>query len=118
MKKIIIANKIIKHESFLSKGTGLMFHKKIKSEAHVFSFREPKKILITMFFVFFPIDIIFIKNYEVVEIKKSLKPFTFYKSKKRADTFIELPEGTIKKKNISLKNKIFPDKKKLILEKT
>ena len=46
-----------------------------------------------MFFVFFPIDVLFLdKNKMIVETKKDFKPFTFYKSKEKAQYVVELVE--------------------------
>lgn len=50
-----------------------------------------------MFFVFFPIDVLFAnKEKKIVEIKENFKPFTFYNPKKKAKYVIELPQNTIK----------------------
>ncbi len=104
VKKIATKTKIRKN--IFSKATGLMFHKKIKDEAHIFKFKKPKIQTLTMFFVFFKIDVIFTKENKIVEIKENFKPFTNYKTKTKADTFIELPEKTIKRNNIKIGNKI------------
>lgn len=49
-----------------------------------------------MFFVFYPIDVIFLDSeMKIVEIKENFKPFTIYKPKKKARYVIELPKGTI-----------------------
>ena len=46
-----------------------------------------------MFFVFYPIDILFLnKNKEIVEIKQNLKPFAFYTPKSKAKYIIEMPK--------------------------
>lgn len=83
--------------SFWKKGTGLMFRKPGKHFAYIFPFSSPRLLNITMAFVFFPIDIIFIKNSKIVEIVRNVRPFSYYAPKKLADTFIEFPKGTIKK---------------------
>jgi uncharacterized membrane protein (UPF0127 family) len=50
-----------------------------------------------MFFVFFPIDLIFLDGeMKVIEIKENFFPFTLYYSKNKASYVIELPAGTIK----------------------
>lgn len=50
-----------------------------------------------MFFVFFPIDVLFLnKDKEIVDLKQRLKPFTFYTSKKPAKYVLEMPLGSIK----------------------
>lgn len=106
---IITVNKVIHRRSIWSRGTGLMFHKEIFDEAHVFYFNKPFKIALTMFFVFFPIDVLFIKNNKIVEMKENFMPFTNYTSKKEADIFIELPSGFIKKNKIYINQKISID---------
>jgi len=47
-----------------------------------------------MWFVFFPIDVLFLnKNKKIIEIKKDFRPFRFYTTKKKARYAIELPKG-------------------------
>ncbi len=108
-KKKLITKKVVHRKNIFSKGTGLMFHSKIKDEVHIFHFKKPFKIPLTMIFVFFTIDVVFLKNMKVVETKKDFKPFTNYKSKKEADMFIELPRGYIEKKNITKGTKLHLD---------
>ena len=105
-KKKLITKKVVKRTSLLSKATGLMFHKRILDEAHIFYFNKSFRISLTMFFVFFPIDVVFLKNDRVVEIKECFLPFTNYKSSSDANIFIELPRGFIKSKGISLNSQI------------
>ena len=99
-KKVLVTHKVIHRRNLFSKGFGLMFHKRIKNEAHVFYFDKSFRIPLTMFFVFFPIDVVFLRDMVVVEIKKDFLPFTNYKSSVPADMFIELPKGFINKKKI------------------
>ena len=108
-KKVLLTKKVVHHKNIFSKGTGLMFHKKIVDEAHIFHFKKPQKISLTMFFVFFPIDVIFLKENKVIEVKENFKPFTNYKSYAEADVFIELPKGFIDKKKIVTGTKIIFD---------
>ena len=105
-KEKLITKKTIHRKNILQKGTGLMFHKTIKDEAHIFYLNKEQRIHITMIFVFFPIDIIFMKKNKITEIKENLKPFTNYKSKNKADMFIELPKGHIKKYEIKTNQEI------------
>ena len=101
-----IFEKTIHRKNVFSKGTGLMLHKKITNEAHIFHFKKPRKTIITMFLVFFAIDIIFIdKNKKIIEIKENLKPFGNYNPKTKTQYVIELPLLTIKKYNIKIKEK-------------
>lgn len=108
-KKKIIAKKIIKRTNIFQKGTGLMFHKKITNEAHIFYFKRAQTLKLTMIFVFFPIDVLFLKKGKIVDLKENFKPFTNYTSKVKADTFIELPKSFIKKHNLKIKQTIIID---------
>jgi uncharacterized membrane protein (UPF0127 family) len=106
-KKVKLANSIHIRNSFVGKGTGLMFHRKIKDSAYIFPFESERKIAITMMFVFFSIDILFLnKENKIVEIKKCLKPFSNYIPKKKAMYVVELPEGHVDKFKIKLNEKI------------
>ena len=56
-----------------------------------------------MFFVFFPIDVLFLdKNKKIIEIKKNLRPFSFYYSKNKAKYVAELTE----KNDYKIRNKL------------
>ncbi|MCF7866265.1 DUF192 domain-containing protein [Candidatus Woesearchaeota archaeon] len=103
--KEIITKKVVIRRNVFSQGTGLMFHKKIFDEAHIFPFKIEKIIPITNWFVFFPIDLVFLnKNFEIVELKNDFKPFTNYFPKNAASVVVELPCGFIKKFNLKLKD--------------
>jgi uncharacterized membrane protein (UPF0127 family) len=106
-KKTILVNnsKIIKSD--LRKAIGLMFSRKLKDNALVFVFNYESLIPLHMFFVFYPIDVLFLdKNRKVVDIKENFKPFTLYTNKKQAKYVIELPKGTINKTRTSIGDKI------------
>jgi len=106
-KKIQIAKKVVFRKNTFSQGIGLMFHKKIVDEAHIFIFDKERNIPVTMFFVFFSIDILFLdKNKKVVELKENFKPFTNYYPKNLAKYLIELPAGTIKQHKLSVKEQL------------
>jgi uncharacterized protein len=102
----IIARKVIHCRGFLSKSIGLMFSKRTKDKALVFYFNKPQNVPLHMFFVFYPIDVVYLKNNKVVEIKQNFRPFTAYNPSKLADIVIELPEGTIKRTKTSIGDKI------------
>ena len=90
----------------LSKFIGLMLSKNEKKTL-VFEFAEEQNIALHMFFVFYPIDVIFLdKNKAVVDKKENFLPFTFYTSKKMAVYAIELPIGTIKKSKTAINDNI------------
>ncbi len=92
--------KVIRCESFFSKAKGLMFSKKLKDSCLLFIFDKERKISLHMFFVFFPIDVIFLnEKKEIVDIKRNFMPFTLYTSKKPAKYVLEMPVNSIKKIN-------------------
>ncbi len=69
----------------------------------IFIFKKEKIVPLHMFFVIFPIDVLFInKNKKVVDLKESFRPFTFYTPKAKAKYVVELPKGTIKKSKTKL----------------
>ena len=69
--------------------------------------KKEKREIIDMFFVFYPIDLIFLnKDKKVVELKNNLKPFAIYNPKNNAKYILELKNGFIKKHKIKLNDKI------------
>ncbi len=79
--------------SFFRKATGLMFRFPKGPFVYYFPFSSPRKIAITMWFVFFPIDVVFVDKKGVIVEKVSLRPFTFYRSSVQAFGFYEVPLG-------------------------
>ena len=60
-----------------------------------------------MFFVFYPIDVLFLdQNRVVIEIKENFAPFSFYNPKNKSKYVIELPKNIIKETNTQLGDKI------------
>ena len=105
-KRIIITKKSVFVDDIFSKFIGLMFSKK-QDRGLIFRFNKEKIISLHMFFVFYPIDVLFLdKNKFVVDKKENFKPFTFYKSKRKAMYAIELPNETIRKTKTRLGDKI------------
>jgi len=101
---VICKNKKILISPF-SKTIGLMFSKKIIDIGYIFVFNKPRRIDLHMFFVFFPIDILFLdKHKKVIELKERFKPFSMYYSKNKAKYVIELPADTIKTSEITVNN--------------
>ena len=103
-KTVLAKNKKILINIF-AKAKGLMFSKKLIDTGYIFIFSKPRRIDLHMFFVFYPIDILFLdESKKVIEIKENLKPFTFYISKNKAKYVVELPQETIKKSKTKLKD--------------
>ncbi|MBU4245450.1 DUF192 domain-containing protein [archaeon] len=109
-KNHLISNKVVFANTTYQKFRGLMFkNKKEVDYALVFDFNKALKdsAAIHMFFVFFPIDVVYLRDSKVVDIHRAVKPFTAYLApKKHADTLIELPQGTIWKSGISIGDEI------------
>lgn len=99
---VVLSRQVTLCRSLWKKATGLMFHKKKEDFAYVFEFSSPRIIVVTMWFVFFPIDILFIKDGIIVEIARHVRPFTHYVAQK-SDTFIELPVGSAEESYIGEK---------------
>ena len=84
-------------ESLFSRTKGLMFSKKLKNSCLLFIFPKEERVSLHMFFVFFPIDVLFLnENKEIVDLKQNFLPFTLYTSKKPAKYILEMPVGSIK----------------------
>lgn len=95
--------------NFLLKLKGLMFCKSLNKEEGIILVANNEGIFDTaihMFFVFFPIDVVWLnKNLEVVDYKRNIKPFTpFIKPKKSAKYILELPINSTQ--NLSLGDKL------------
>ena len=76
-KKSILCKNAICCRSVFAKALGLMFRTTPKPMLFVFS--SQRIISIHMLFVFFPIEVLWLdKNKIVVELAKSVKPFTMY----------------------------------------
>jgi len=78
-----------------NKGIGVMFRSKIR-KPYFFKFRKESIIPLHMWFVFTPIDVLFLnKDLKIVEIKKNFRPFSYYTPKNKAKYIIELPPGSV-----------------------
>lgn len=74
---------------------GLMFT--FKQKCLLFVHEEERRTTLHMFFVFYPIDIIYLdKTKTIVELKRNLRPFGFYRPRNKAQYIIELPKNSIK----------------------
>ena len=106
--KILVKN--TKHcITILSKARGLMFSKRIEDLGLIFYMNSEKSIDLHMFFVFFPIDILWLDSKKrVVQLKESAKPFTpLIRNDSPSKYVIELPQGVIKRTNTQLGDEIY-----------
>ena len=96
-RNTIIASRSKIADSALGRAVGLMFSKPTQS-AMVLRFGREIPISLHTYFVFFPIDIMFLSSkLQVVEMVSAMQPFTTYSAKSRASYVVELPAGTIRK---------------------
>lgn len=106
-KNKVLVNQKKMCKSEWCKAKGLMFSKKIKDKGLIFVFDKMRRAGLHMFFVFFPIDVLFLdENMVVVDMKEHFKPFMFYTPRKRVKYIIELPDSTIKKTLTKVGDKI------------
>lgn len=83
-------------KDFFSKSIGLMFSLPKKDFGLIFAFKDERIIGLHMWFVFYPIDVVFLdRQKKVVDILENFRPFTFASSKTRAMYAVELPAGTV-----------------------
>lgn len=77
-------------KSLFSKCLGLMFS---KPKPVLLVNSKESRTGIHMFFVFFPLDIIWLdSNYKIIDFRKNVKPFSgFYYPKKPAKYVLEMP---------------------------
>ena len=96
VQSVVLANKVTLCKSFLQHATGLMFRRPKGAFAYVFPFNRLRHVSVTMIFVFFPIDVLFLDNENrIVDMKENLRPFSNYSPTKMVKAFIEFPKGTI-----------------------
>jgi uncharacterized membrane protein (UPF0127 family) len=108
-KKNIIVHNLKVCDNIFNQGTGLMFRTRnaVNDKAWIFTFSKPRIIAITMMFVFFPIDLIFLDDKKkVIEVKEKIAPWAFYTPKNKATYCIELKAGIVQSKKIRLNDKM------------
>ena len=104
-KGTILAKKYNVCDSFFSQAKGLMFARKPRTV--ILSFSTERKIGIHMWFVFFPIDTIWLdKNKKVVKIIENIKPFSFQIPCTIAKYVVEFQAGFISKRKIAMDDQI------------
>jgi uncharacterized membrane protein (UPF0127 family) len=94
-----LCSRIVYCRNLFSQGTGLTFRpkKSVDDCAWIFIFNEPRIVSLTMAFVFFPIDALFLDgNKRIVEIKQDFKPWQLYFPTGRCSYVIELKNKTVK----------------------
>jgi len=108
-RNTVIAGKKRFLNSLFSKAKGLMFTSRsaVHDKAMVFLFKKEKTVSLHMFFVFYPIDVIFLdQTKKVIEIKMNFKPFTIYVPKKKAQYVVECGAGAVRKSGTKIGDRI------------
>jgi uncharacterized protein len=99
---MIVEGKLCK--SIFSQTLGLMFS---RQKNLVFEFKKEKRISLHMFFVFYPIDLVFLdSNKKVVELKSNFRPFRTYMPRNKSKYILELRKGLIIDNEIKIGDKI------------
>ena len=87
--------------SFLGKARGLMF--RLKPKTLIFANGKDEKVSLHMWFVFFPIDVVYLdENKKVVELVEHFYPFMVHAAQNKSRFIVEFPKGSIKKHNLKL----------------
>lgn len=114
VEETVMATNVTVCKNFLRKSTGLMLRWPKGKYAYVFSFKHPRPLPITMWFVFYPIDIIFLDvDGYVIDMVKSLPPWGFYNPIGKASCFIEFPKRTLAKHKIRIGTRVAWSKKEV-----
>ncbi|MEM3421975.1 MAG: DUF192 domain-containing protein [Candidatus Hadarchaeum sp.] len=110
---VTIARRVGLADGFFSRFKGLMLRRNfLPGEALFFTFRRTGRNSVHMFFVRFPIDLIYLgPDFRVVEIRTSLKPWRFHRSKAISSHLIELPAGTVDRLKVKLGDTIRLEKR-------
>ena len=99
----VIAKKIEFARTIFRKTLGLMFRKDIPTDcAMIFVFEKPSSVGIHMFFMRFPIDVLFLNEEKKIAGLFRLNPWTGYKAMKGIRYVVEMKAGTIERYNISI----------------
>ena len=104
-RNTIIASSSKVADSILGRAVGLMFSKPTQS-AMILKFGREMPISLHTYFVFYPIDILFVDSRLRVVETAIMQPFAFYSAKKKASCVVELPAGTIKKTKTKVGDKL------------
>ncbi len=95
----LIASDIEFAEGLISQSKGLMFRKGITERyALVFILSAPRSVSIHMFFVYFPIDVLFLDTDKKILAATTLKPWTgLVRSPESTRYIIEMHSGSIER---------------------
>ena len=76
---------------------------KVRDKGLIFLFSRPLKVDLHMFFVFYPIDVLFLdSNKKVVEKRSRFLPFTIHVARQPCNYVLELEQGAIERSKTEL----------------
>jgi len=104
----VLADKVELAETFWRRFLGLMFRRNFrKGQALLFKLAKSGRYGVHMFFVRFPIDLLYLnQNFVVVDIRRELRPWRIHRPKVKANYIVELPAGTISLTRTKLGHKL------------
>lgn len=93
----VLAEDVETADSFWSRFRGLMFRRKFeKGEALVFEIPEGREFGVHTFFVFFPIDLVYLDGgMEVIDIETGVSPWSTYSPETESKYLVEFPAGVV-----------------------
>lgn len=106
----VLASDVELADTFWRRFRGLMLRRKFpRGRALLFKFKKPGRHGVHMFFVRFPIGLVYLDlNFRVVDFRAVLKPWRMYRPKAAASYLIELPAGTIQRAKVRVGHQISP----------
>ena len=104
----VLANRVKLADTFWRRFRGLMFRREFhRGQALLFNLKKPGRYGVHMFFVRFPIDLLYLNsNFSVIEVRSALCPWRIHRPKVKASYIVELPAGTISRARIKLEHKL------------
>lgn len=114
----VIAREVEIADNFWRRFRGLMLRREfLDGEALLFKFERSGRHSVHMFFVRFPIDLVYLdSNLKVVEIRVGLKPWRVHRSRVDSVYLIELPAGTVAQSKVVVGHEISLGKEFLNLD--
>jgi len=97
---VVLAHRAEVADTFLRRLRGLMFRRRLEfGEGMILRPSRPgrRTCAIHTFFMRFPIDVLFLRDGEVVDAVENLRPWRVYVPREAAEEIVELPAGTIER---------------------
>ncbi len=104
----VLASKVEFADTFWRRFRGLMFRRNFpKGQTLLFKLAKSGRYGVHMFFVRFPIDLLYLnQDFVVVDIRRELRPWRIHRPKVKASYIVELPAGTISRTRTKLGHKL------------